>query len=144
MNDVRLKDPQGWDYFDELLERIRDIRSSEKRFYQKVKDLFTQTSIDYDPKTDTAKNFFQTVQNKLLFAETGKTAAELIVSRADGNRANMGLTSWKGKRVRKNDIVVSKNYLFQEEIASLNRLVTMFLDFAEDRASRSQEGSVYH
>lgn len=84
MNDERLKDPGGWDYFDELLERVRDIRASEKRFYQKIKDLFAQTSVDYDKNTEQAKIFFQTIQNKLLYAETGKTAAELIISRADG------------------------------------------------------------
>ena len=139
MNDERLKDPKGWDYFDELLERIRDIRASEKRFYQKVKDLFSQTSVDYDPKSDLAKKFFQTIQNKLLYAETGMTAAELILNRADGDKPNMGLTSWKGDRVRKGDIETSKNYLVKDEISNLNRLVTMFLDYAEDKAARKQQ-----
>jgi hypothetical protein len=139
MNDERLKDPGGWDYFDELLERVRDIRASEKRFYQKIKDLFAQTSVDYDKNTEQAKIFFQTIQNKLLYAETGKTAAELIMSRADGEVANMGLTSFKGEVVRKGDIATAKNYLNEKEISNLNRLVTMFLDFAEDRATRRQE-----
>lgn len=139
MNDERLKDPGGWDYFNELLERVRDIRASEKRFYQKIKDLFAHTSVDYDKNADQAKLFFQTIQNKLLYAETGKTAAELIMSRADGEAVNMGLTSFKGEVVRKGDIVTAKNYLNEKEISNLNRLVTMFLDFAEDRASRRQE-----
>jgi hypothetical protein len=139
MNDERLKDPAGWDYFDELLERVRDIRASEKRFYQKIKDLFAQTSVDYDKNAEQAKVFFQTIQNKLLYAETGQTAAELIMSRADGNATNMGLTTFKGEVVRKGDITTAKNYLNEKEISSLNRLVTMFLDFAEDRASRRQE-----
>ncbi len=139
MNDERLKDPAGWDYFDELLERVRDIRASEKRFYQKIKDLFAQTSVDYDKNSEQAKLFFQTIQNKLLYAETGQTAAELIMSRADGNATNMGLTSFKGDVVRKGDIVTAKNYLNEKEIFNLNRLVTMFLDFAEDRASRRQK-----
>lgn len=139
MNDERLKNPEGWDYFDELLERVRDIRASEKRFYQKIKDLFAQTSVDYDKNAEQAKIFFQTIQNKLLYAETGKTAAELIMSRADGEVVNMGLTSFKGDVVRKGDIATAKNYLNEKEISNLNRLVTMFLDFAEDRASRRQE-----
>lgn len=134
MNDERLKEPGGWDYFDELLERIRDIRSSEKRFYQKVRDLFAVTSTDYDAKSDTAQTFFATIQNKLVFAATGSTAAELIVARADAAKPNMAMTSWKGKRVRKGDVVVSKNYLTADEIDTLNRLVTGFLEFAELRA----------
>ena len=138
MNDDRLKDPGGFDYFDELLERIRDIRASEKRFYQKVRDLFAETSSDYDGTSETARLFFRTIQNKMLFAVTGRTAAELIVSRADPAKPNMALTSWSGGRVRKKDITVSKNYLAQEEVSELNRLVTMFLDFAEDRARRRQ------
>lgn len=138
MNDERLKDPGGFDYFDELLERIRDIRASEKRFYQKVRDLFAETSSDYDGTSETARRFFQTIQNKMLFAVTGHTAAELIVSRADPAKPNMALTSWSGDRVRKKDITVSKNYLVQDEISELNRVVTMFLDFAEDRARRRQ------
>lgn len=139
MNDERLKDPAGLDYFDELLERIRDIRASEKRFYQKVKDVFAQTSVDYDSTAPTAQMFFATIQNKLLYAVTGHTAAELICARADSSKANMGLTSWKGSVVRKGDIATSKNYLADDEIRALNRLTTMFLDYAEDRASRRQQ-----
>ena len=140
LNDKRLKNPDGaWDYFDEVLERIRDIRSSEKRFYQKVRDLFSQTSIDYDKKSEKAREFFATVQNKLIFAETGQTAAELIIDRADGDKPNMGLTAFEGSRVRKHDINIAKNYLSQEELSNLNRLVTMFLDFAEDRAKKREE-----
>lgn len=138
MNDERLKDPGGWDYFDELLERIRDIRASEKRFYQKVRDLFADTSADYDPKSDTAKTFFATIQNKLIYAVTGQTAAELIVARADPAQPNMSLTNWKGKRVRKGDVTISKNYLTADELDTLNRLVTGFLEFAELRAKNRQ------
>ena len=139
MNDQRLKEPDGWDYFDEMLERIRDIRASEKRFYQKIKDLFSQTSVDYDKKSEVAQEFFATIQNKLIFAEVGKTAAELIASRASGDKPNMGLTAFSGKKVRKKDITTSKNYLSKEEITNLNRIVTMFLDFAEDCANRRKE-----
>ncbi len=138
MNDERLKEPGGWDYFDELLERIREIRASEKRFYQKVRDLFAATSDDYDPKSDTAQAFFATIQNKLVFAATGSTAAELIVARADPAKPNMALTSWKGKRVRKGDVTISKNYLTADELDTLNRLVTGFLEFAELRAKNRQ------
>jgi hypothetical protein len=122
INGQRLKDPSGYDYFDELLERIRDIRASEKRFYQKVRDVFAATSADYDTKSDTAQVFFQTIQNKMLFAVTGRTAAELILARASAAQPNMGLTSWKGARVRKVDVTVAKNYLSQEEISELNRI----------------------
>ena len=139
INDQRLKDPGGYDYFDELLERIRDIRASEKRFYQKVRDVFAATSADYDTKSDAAQVFFQTIQNKMIFAVTGRTAAELIVARASAAQPNMGLTSWKGARVRKGDVTVAKNYLGQEEIGELNRIVTMFLDFAEDQAKRRKQ-----
>lgn len=139
INDQRLKDPGGYDYFDELLERIRDIRASEKRFYQKVREVFAATSSDYDTKSNTAEVFFQTIQNKMLFAVTGRTAAELIVARANAGQANMGLTSWKGARVRKGDVTVAKNYLNQDEISELNRVVTMFLDFAEDQAKRRKQ-----
>ncbi|NEW92119.1 virulence RhuM family protein [Rhodopseudomonas sp. BR0M22] len=139
LDDVRLKEPGGLDYFDELLRRIRDIRASEKRFYQKLRDLFKATSVDYDGTAETAKAFFATIQNKLVFAVTGQTAAELIVARADPAKPNMALTSFGGDRVRKADVTISKNYLDAEEIESLNRLTTMFLDFAEDRASRRQE-----
>lgn len=139
IDDERLKEPGGLDYFDELLARIRDIRASEKRFYQKVRDLFAATSADYDPNADAAKTFFATIQNKLVFAVTGRTAAELIVERADPSKPNMALTNWKGTRVRKADVTVAKNYLTADEITELNRLTTMFLDFAEDRASRRQQ-----
>ena len=139
INDQRLKDPGGLDYFDELLERIREIRASEKRFYQKVRDLFAATSEDYDPKADTAQVFFQTIQNKMRFAVTGRTAAELVVARADVAELNMGLTSWKGSRVRKGDVTVAKNYLNEEEVSELNRIVTMFLDFAEDQVLRRKQ-----
>jgi hypothetical protein len=139
LDDARLKEPGGLDYFDELLARIRDIRASEKRFYQKVRDLFKAASVDYDGAEATAKTFFATIQNKLVFAVTGRTAAELIVERADADKANMGLTTWKAARVRKADVTVSKNYLTAEEIEGLNRLTTMFLDFAEERGRRRQE-----
>jgi len=138
MDDERLKAGRslGQDYFDELLERIRDIRASEKRFYQKLRDIFT-LSIDYD-ETDSqsARRFFQNVQNKMLFAVTGHTAAEIVEARADHTRLNMGLPSWKGARVRKGDVTISKNYLSQREIDELNRIVVMYLDFADDRAKR--------
>jgi len=137
LNDERLKNPGGWDYFDVLLERIRDIRTAEKRFYQKVRDIYA-TSIDYDAKTAEAQVFFKTVQNKMLWATTGKTAAELIVERANANLPNMGLTSWQRSKVRKTDVVTAKNYLNHEEITELNGIVTMFLDFAEDQAKRRQ------
>lgn len=135
MDDQRLKEPGGWDYFDELLERIRDIRASEKRFYQKVRDIYT-TSVDYDSRSDEAHTFFKKVQNKMLWAVTRETAAELISHRADPSLPNMGLTSWKGSRVRKQDVTIAKNYLKQEEIDELNRIVNMYLDYAEDQARR--------
>ena len=135
MNDERLKEPGGWDYFDELLERIRDIRASEKRFYQKVRDLFA-LSLDYHDDDNSAQTFFAEVQNKMLHAVTGHTAAELCWARADTDKPNMNLQSWKGNRVRKSDVVIAKNYLVQAEITELNRIVTMFLDFAEDRVSQ--------
>lgn len=138
MNDERLKDPAGLDYFDELLERIRDIRASEKRFYQKIKDVFT-TSVDYDSKNQMAHQFFATVQNKVVYAVTGRTAAELVLERANPGTPNMGLTSWKGSTVRKVDVTVSKNYLSQEELTNLNRLTTMLLDYAEDQARDRQQ-----
>lgn len=139
MNDARLKDAERADYFEELLARIRDIRSSEKRFYQKLRDLFKASSSDYDGTAQTAKTFFATIQNKLVFAITGQTASELIVARADPSADNMALTNWPGTRIRKADVVVSKNYLQADELDQLNRLVTMFLDFAEDRAIRRIE-----
>lgn len=135
MDDRRLKEPGGWDYFDELLERIRDIRASEKRFYQKVRDIYA-TSVDYAPRSDAAHLFFKKVQNKMLWAVTGHTAAELISRRADATLPNMGLTAWQGSRVRKQDVTISKNYLNREEIDELNRVVTMYLDYAEDQARR--------
>lgn len=136
INDARLKDP-GFDYFDELLERIRDIRASEARFYQKVRDTLA-LSEDYDPKSRTAHEFYAKIQNKMLYAVAGHTAAELIGARADVSKPNMGLTTWKGARVRKGDVVVAKNYLGEAEIKELNLIVTMFLDTAELRASRRQ------
>jgi hypothetical protein len=138
MNDKRLKDPQGVDYFDELLERIRDIRASERRFYEKVRDLFVATSTDYDSRNDTATAFFATIQNKMLFAIAGQTAREIVLSRCNAGKPNMGLTSWDGAVVRKKDINIAKNYLTEPEIKSLNRLITMFLDYAQDRAERRQ------
>lgn len=134
MDDDRLKNPDGRpDYFDELLERIRDIRASEKRFYQKVRDLFALCS-DYDPTDKNTQMFFAETQNKLLFAVSGKTAAEIIMSRADAKKPNMALTSWKGSIVRKQDIFIAKNYLTADEIDTLNRLVVIFLETAELRA----------
>ena len=131
IDDERLKNPDGRpDYFDELLERIRDIRASEKRFYQKVRDLFALSS-DYDATDKATQMFFAETQNKLIFAVTQQTAAEVIVSRADSSKPNMNLTSWKGTVVRKQDIYTSKNYLSEDELDSLNRIVTIFLESAE-------------
>lgn len=139
LDDERLKNPDGRpDYFDEMLERIRDIRASEKRFYQKVRDLFALSS-DYDKTDKTALQFFATVQNLLLFAVTGKTAAELIMARANVADPHFGLLTWKGNKVRKTDIVVAKNYLSEDEIDTLNRLVVIFLETAELRAKSKQE-----
>lgn len=136
MDDERLKEPgKGVDYFDELLERIRDIRSSEKRFYQKIKDIYT-TAVDYQKSSDAAQLFFKKVQNKMIWAVTGHTAAELIKLRSDPEAPNMGLTSWKGSVVRRGDVAISKNYLKHDELDELNRIVTMYLDFAEDQAKR--------
>ncbi len=135
MDDARLKEPGGWDYFDELLQRIRDIRASEKRFYQKVRDLFA-LSTDYRDDLEAAGLFFAEVQNKMLFAVTKQTAAEIVVQRADPKQPNMALTAWKSGRVRKDDVIVAKNYLRANEIDQLNRIVTMFLDFAELRAQQ--------
>ena len=136
MNDERLKDPDR-DYFDELLDRIRAIRASEARFYRKVRDLLALSS-DYDPASHTASDFFARIQNKMLHAVTGHTAAELLVARSDADSRNMGLTTWRGNRVRKQDVGTSKNYLDEAEIRDLNLIVTMFLDTAELRASRRQ------
>lgn len=139
IDDERLKNPDGRpDYFDELLARIRDIRASEKRFYQKLRDLFALSS-DYD-KTDRAtQRFFAEVQNKLIYGVTGQTAADLIIARADATRQNMALTSWKGTIVRKSDIIIAKNYLTADEIDTLNRLVTIFLESAELRAKMRKD-----
>jgi len=134
IDDKRLKNPDGRpDYFDELLERIRDIRASEKRFYQKIRELFALSS-DYDPDDKSTQMFFAETQNKLHYAVTGQTAAELIVSRANDEKPNMNLTSWKGSIVRKQDIFIAKNYLTHDEIDTLNRLVVIFLESAELRA----------
>jgi hypothetical protein len=132
MDDDRLKNAGRWDYFDELLARIRDIRASEKRFYQKVRDLFALSS-DYKVREDETQRFFAEVQNKLLFATTSHTAAEIIVQRADAAKPNMNLTTWDGKRVRKQDVIVAKNYLTADEVDTLNRLVVIFLEQAELR-----------
>jgi hypothetical protein len=137
MNDERLKNPGGWDYFDELLARIREIRASEKRFYQKVRDLFALSS-DYQFQEKDTQIFFAEVQNKLLYAATGNTAAELIVNRADPDKPNMALTHWSGSRVRKQDVIVAKNYLSQDEIDTLNRLVVIFLEQAELRVKQKK------
>lgn len=140
MDDERLKDP-AWDYFDELLERIRDIRASEARFYEKIRDILS-LSEDYDPKSRQVTTFYATIQNKMLYAVTGHTAGELIVARADANAPNMGLTTWKGadkgKPVRKDDVGTAKNYLGELEIKELNLIVETFLNTAELRASRRQ------
>ena len=138
MDDERLKEPGGWDYFDELLARIRDIRASEKRFYQKMRDLFALSS-DYRPDDRDAQTFFAEVQNKLLYAVTGHTAAEIIVHRADANSPNMALTNWKGTRVRKQDVTIAKNYLSADEVDTLNRLVVIFLEQAELRAKERKD-----
>lgn len=138
MDDERLKNPGAWDYFDELLARIREIRASEKRFYQKVRDLFALSS-DYRISEHEKQVFFAEVQNKLLFAATGHTAAELIVNRADPQSPNMALTNFSGSRVRKHDVVVAKNYLSEDEIDTLNRLVVIFLEQAELRVKQRHD-----
>jgi hypothetical protein len=141
MDDERLKNPPGPgvpDYFDELLERIRDIRASEKRVYLRVREILALAA-DYQPGEAYTQHVFQTAQNKLHFAATGKTAPELIAERANAAAPNMGLTSWKGGVVRKGDVTVAKNYLRAEEIEELNRIVVMFLDFAEDQARRRKQ-----
>lgn len=141
LNTERLKNPGGWDYFDELLEKIREIRASEKRFYQKVRDLFA-LSVDYKDDLKASNDFFAEVQNKLLHAVTNNTAAEIIVNRADATKPNMNLTSWSGSRVRKQDVIIAKNYLQQNEIKELDRLVSMFLDYAENQAQRRRQLSM--
>jgi hypothetical protein len=140
MDDERLKQVKniGSDYFDELLARIRDIRASEKRFYQKIRDIYA-LAVDYDPRAEETREFFSIVQNKLHFAVSGKTAAELIAQRADAAKPNMGLTAWKGAKVRKGDVTIAKNYLNAREMEGLNRIVTMYLDYAEDQALRQRQ-----
>jgi hypothetical protein len=139
MDDERLKNPDGRpDYFDELLARIRDIRASEKRFYQKVRDLFSLSS-DYDPTDKATQMFFAEAQNKILYAITEQTAAEIVTSRANADKPNMALTSWKGGVVRKEDVYIAKNYLTEDEIDSLNRFVMVFLETAELRAKNRQD-----
>lgn len=136
LDDERLKNPdQPFDYFEELLRRIQDIRTSERRFYQKITDIYA-TSIDYDPTQPESLEFFKTVQNKMHWAVTGQTAAEIIRSRADCNKPNMGLTNWRGVKVRKQDVSIAKNYLNEEELAALNNLVEQYLVFAEGQALR--------
>lgn len=137
LDDERLRNPKefGADYFDELLERIRDIRASEKRVYQKVKDIFA-LSVDYDSQSDAAQKFFKSAQNKLEYAATGHTAPEIIAARADASKDNMGLTSFKGVKVRRGDVTVAKNYMTQEEISTLNLIVNMYLDYAELQAKQ--------
>ena len=142
MDDERLKNPNnifGKDYFDEQLARIRDIRSSERRFYQKITDIYSQCSADYSKDTDITKTFFATVQNKLHWAMTGQTAAEIIYSRVDSAKQNMGLTTWKNApkgSIRKTDVGIAKNYLNEKELNGLNRIVTMYLDYAENQAAK--------
>jgi hypothetical protein len=142
MDDERLKNPDnifGKDYFEEQLARIRDIRSSERRFYQKITDIYSQCSADYKPDSDITRQFFATVQNKLHWAITGQTAAELIQARSDSTKQYMGLTTWKNApkgKIRKPDVSVAKNYLNENELDSLNRIVTMYLDFAENQAKK--------
>jgi hypothetical protein len=142
MDDERLKNPNrvfGQDYFEELLYRIRDIRSSERRFYQKITDIYAQCSADYDPDEQITKEFFATVQNKLHFAISGQTAAEIIHQRVDGKKENMGLTTWKNAPdgpIRKYDVSIAKNYLNEKELDHLNRIVTMYLDYAEMQAEK--------
>jgi hypothetical protein len=141
LDDERLKNPPGPgvpDYFDELLERIRDIRASERRMYLRVREILGLAA-DYQPGDQETQMFFQTVQNKLHFAVTGKTAPELIAQRADAKKPNMGLTTWKGAVIRKGDVTIAKNYLEEGEITQLNRMVTMFLDYAEDQAARRKQ-----
>jgi len=142
MNDERLKNPSkvfGKDYFEEQLARIRDIRSSERRFYQKITDIYAQCSADYDPNTKITEQFFATVQNKLHFAISGQTAAEIIYSRTGSERPNMGLSNWKNApkgTIRKTDVTIAKNYLNEKELDGLNRIATMYLDYAEMQAQK--------
>lgn len=144
MDDERLKTPNytfGQDYFEEQLARIADIRSSERRFYQKITDIYAQCSVDYDKNSAEAQHFFATVQNKLHFAITGKTAAEIVQERVDSAKPNMGLTTWKNApkgKIRETDVVIAKNYLNQEELAGLNNIVEQYLIFAESQAKRKR------
>ena len=144
MNDERLKNPQmlfGKDYFEEQLARIRDIRSSERRFYQKITDIYSQCSADYEAGSEVTKTFFATVQNKLHWAISGQTAAEIIVARVDAEKPNMGLTTWKNApngMIRKPDVSIAKNYLNEMEMDDLNRIVSMYLDYAERQAKKGQ------
>ena len=139
MDDERLKNPDGRpDYFDELLQRIRDIRASEKRFYQKLRDLFKLSS-DYEAREKATQMFFAEAQNKLLYAVTGNTAAEIVMQRADETLPNMGLMTWKGSVVRKGDVIIAKNYLVKDEIDKLNRLVMLFLESAELRVKERKD-----
>jgi len=136
LDDERLKNPdQPFDYFDELLRRIQDIRTSERRFYQKITDIYA-TSIDYDPTLEISIEFFKTVQNKMHWAITGMTAAEIIHERADSGKTNMGLTNWRGPKVRKQDVTIAKSYLTEQELQALNNLVEQYLIFAEGQAMR--------
>ena len=136
LDDERLKNPDlPFDYFDELLRRIQDIRTSERRFYQKITDVYA-TSIDYDPTDDASLVFFKTVQNKMHWAIAGQTAAEIVHARADSAKPNMGLTNWRGPKLRKQDVAVAKNYLSEPELAALNNLVEQYLVFAEGQAMR--------
>lgn len=136
LDDERLKNPdQPFDYFEELLRRIQDIHTSERRFYQKITDIYA-TSSDYDPTQPVSIEFFQTVQNKMHWAITGRTAAEIIHNRADAAKPHMGLTNWRGAKVRKQDVTIAKNYLSEQELAALNNLVKQYLVFAEGQAMR--------
>lgn len=136
MDDERLKNPDlPFDYFEELIRRIQDIRTSEKRFYQKITDIYA-TSVDYDPTQETSILFFKTVQNKMHWAITGQTAAEIIKNRANSEKPHMGLTSWRGEKPRKQDVTIAKNYLNEEELSALNNLVEQYLVFAEGQAMR--------
>lgn len=141
LNNEKLKNPDnpfGKDYFDELLDQIRDIRSSEKRFYRKITDIYA-LAIDYTPNAEETQEFFKIVQNKLIYAATGNTAAEIIAKRSDVSKNNMGLTSFKSTKVRKQDVTISKNYLHKKELDTLNRIVTMYLDFAELQAQNRKQ-----
>ncbi len=143
LNDDMLKNGSkfGKDYFDELLEKIKEIRASERRFYQKITDIYSQCSYDYDSKSETTRTFFKTVQNKLLFAITGHTAPEIIYERADSTKEHMGMQTWKNApngKILKSDVTISKNYLYKEEMSGLNDIVNMYLDYAENQAKRNK------